>query len=103
MGGWMDYRRMRARNGLPRADSPGDRFGAVGMPGGMLNRATLRGDLDRMEDDYLHGFYPQPPFAGRPAGSSPAERTAAATGVPVEVVRRVLAHVFAAASEESPR
>lgn len=65
MGGWMTFRRAEARGF--RAD-----------------------DVSRMRTDYLAPVYPQPPFATRPDGSSPAEEIAAACGLPVETVRSVL-------------
>lgn len=89
MGGWMTYGRARDRNGLPRSvtDDPY----ATGLSG---REHLIAGDLNRMERDYLDPVYPGPPFATRPAGSSPAEECADATGVHVETVRTVLAYVF---------
>lgn len=69
MGGWMTYRRMRARG-------------------------ARQDDLERMERDYLAPVYPQPPFATRPAGSDPLTEAARELGLDVETVRRVLTYVF---------
>lgn len=91
MGGWMDYQRVRTRNGLMHRD-----VGAYGpIPEhAPTSRTMLNGDLNRMEQDYLDPQYPEPPWATREAASSPAEECAAATGVDVDVVRRVLSFVF---------
>jgi hypothetical protein len=74
VGCWMTYRRARTR--------------------GAHTLALLPADLDRMERDYLDPQYPQPPWATRPAGSSPAEECARDTGVDVDTVRQVLTYVF---------
>lgn len=83
MGGWMTYGRFRSRNILPRNEEP--------YPAG---GSRCAGDLDRMERDYLNPVYPEPPWALRESGSDPSAQVAAATGVDVETVRRVLRYVF---------
>lgn len=94
MGGWMPYSRVRERNNLS------ERFEGF-YP--VHNRAKLEprlywhllsGDLNRMEADYLDPQYPQPPYATRSEGSDPSTQVAAATGVDVKTVRKVLRFVF---------
>lgn len=95
MGGWMDYGRFRDRNRLPRkplSDQdpyPRDTEGA-------RPTVLIAGDLNRMERDYLRPHYPAPDsgWATRPEDSDPASVCSAATGIPVEDVRKVLEHVF---------
>lgn len=96
MGGWMTYQRMRSRNGLhwrPEGDAgpypPGD---VVDLSRAPSWYCTV-GDLNRMENGYLH---PELPGVGVGARleSSPLHEAAEATGVDVETVRRVLAFVF---------
>jgi hypothetical protein len=99
MGGWMTYQRVRARNDLlprkPHTDpDPYWRQLPDGAAGRQVSWSLLVGDLDRMERDYLTPEYPQRPFAERPDGSDPAAECALAVGVDVEIVRRVLEHVF---------
>jgi hypothetical protein len=85
MGGWMTYQRVRLRNNaIDRTTSYVGDYKSV----------LINGDLNRMEKDYLDPEYPQPPFAIRPEGSSPAEMCAAATGVDIDTVRKVLRYVF---------
>lgn len=91
----MDYDRMRTRNGLMfrKPDEDPDPYWRNGLPPGAfdaVNWFCLVGDMNRMERDYLNPDYPR----HRAANSDPASVTAAATGVPVEMVRKVLAHVF---------
>lgn len=81
----MTYQRVRNRN------SAADRTTSYV---GDYPAVLLNGDLNRMEKDYLDPEYPQPPYAVRPEGSSPAEQCAAATGVDIDVVRQVLQYVF---------
>lgn len=96
----MTYQRVRERNGLlPRKplDDPDPYWREIPDTGAATrqpNWSMLVGDLDRMERDYLTPEYPQRPFAERPDGSDPAAECARAVGVDVEIVRRVLAHVF---------
>ncbi len=91
MGGWMTYGRVRNRNHLPRPQHPEDPYST----GEQYGRAHLiAGDLNRMERDYLDPTYPQPPWATRPEGSDPSAECAAATGLDVETVRKVLSYVF---------
>lgn len=92
MGGWMTYQRARERAGLRRKplDDPDPYFRDVTAN----NLSLSEGDFNRMERDYLDPVYPQPPYASRPPGSDPLSQTAAATGVDVEDVRKVLRYVF---------
>jgi hypothetical protein len=62
--------------------------------GTMTNNSLLIGDLNRMERDYLNPVYPEPPRAIRENGSDPSSQVAAATGVDVEIVRKVLRYMF---------
>lgn len=83
MGNWMTYRRMKARNNLD------------GTAPHLNNTLPVRVlDVVRMESDYLDPHYPEPPLASRAPGSDPSAQCAAATGVPIETVRRVLTYVF---------
>jgi len=95
MGGWMDYERVRERSGLTRKplDDP-DPYWREVPSAETVSWSMLCGDLNRMERDYLDPAYPQPPFAIRPEGSDPGAECAAATGVPIDTVRAVLAFVF---------
>jgi hypothetical protein len=96
MGGWMDYQRVRARNGLGERKPPSDPdpYPRSTEGGTREDLLILVGDLNRMERDYLDPKYPEPPWAGRPNRSDPATVCADATGVDVETVRKVLRHVF---------
>jgi hypothetical protein len=84
MGGWMTYGRMKRRNGLYEHE--------------VLERQDyqrrITADLERMERDYLQPEYPEPPYAQRAPDSDPAAECAAATGVNVDTVRKVLGYVF---------
>lgn len=93
MGGFMTYQRMRNRNNIslriptwfyPRPD--------IDQPH-PINWGALVGDLNRMEADYLD---PER-FADDPRVlqlNSPLHQVAAATGVDVETVRKILRYVF---------
>lgn len=75
---------MRERAGLRRKpdDDPDPYFRDEVME----NKSLHEGDLNPI--------YPQPPWATRLPGSDPATEAAAATGVPVEDIRRVLRYIF---------
>src|SRR5947209_3654850 len=120
IGGWMSYQRMRNRNNLMyrKPDDDRDPYWRIGnvppwegevvgidrLPEGkrpslhaVENHGLLIGDLNRMERDYLGG-----PNAGAGIGSRDVNATgeslshevAAATGVDIETVKRVLRYVF---------
>jgi hypothetical protein len=93
MGGWMPYDRVRDRNGLSwRPTDEGQPYPGPLSPQIREGLHGLVGDLNRMERDYL-----APPDAiARTSGDlDPSTACSRATGVPVETVRVVLAHVFA--------
>lgn len=96
MGSWMSYSRFRARNGLRwrPADDAASPYPPAAEPWRPVGWVGLVGDLNRMERDYLSPAYPEPPLAQRVPGSDPASECAAAIGVDVAIVRRVLAYVF---------
>jgi hypothetical protein len=87
----MTFQRMIARNGLYEHE--------------ILERdawqVRITRDMDRMMRDYLEPIYPGPPWATRPPGSDPSAQVAAATGVDVETVRKVLECVFREPERES--
>lgn len=58
------------------------------------NLSMTEGDLNRMERDYLHPVYPEPPWASREPKSDPTARAAAALDIDETTVRRVLRYVF---------
>jgi hypothetical protein len=95
MGGWMTYQRMRSRNNLMyrKPDDDPDPYWRADAPNDFA-ASILVGDLNRMERDYLNPVYPEPPWAGRAGRSDPSAQVADATGVDVEVVRKVLRCVF---------
>lgn len=97
MGGWMTFQRMRSRNNLMHrkpGDDPDPYWRGVEPRTLQSEKRLLVGDLNRMERDYLNPAYPEPPWATREPGSDPLSQVAAATGVDIEDVRRVLRYVF---------
>ncbi len=88
MGGVMDYRRFRQRNGL--AARPATPAQPYDFP---INEAwagsfySLNGDLNRMEADYLGE-------SGHDQADLLIDELSAATGVDPETARVVLRHVF---------
>lgn len=97
MGGWMDYQRMRTRNGLmfrKPDDDPDPYWRVPNLPMPEHVSPMLVGDLNRMERDYLNPVYPEPPWATREPDSDPSAQVAAATGIDIETVRAVLRAVF---------